>query len=127
MSRVPALQAVLNSLVGHQGVISAMLATDDGDVLAVSPTPTDSWEAQVTAEWAAEQVERLSGLRNQIGEQEFSVLFEPKDSPSKAHCHLQSMRGHVLLVLFTDRDSLGMVRRSCREAASELERVLLES
>jgi hypothetical protein len=117
----------LNSLVGNQGVVAAMLATDDGDLLAVAPTSTDASEAQATAEWASEQIERMSGLRNHVGESEFSLLVDEKQSPVHAHCHLQSMRGHILLVFFSDRDFLGRIRRACRETSSQLERFLLES
>ena len=127
MSRLEALQASLNSLLANQGVVAAVLATEVGDVVAVSPTSTDPWEAEATAEWASAEIERMAGLRDQVGESEFSVLFDPKESPVRAHCHLQSFRGHVLLVFFDNRDFFGRIRLACRTASSHLERLLLES
>jgi hypothetical protein len=114
-------------LVGQQGVVAALLADEAGSLIAVVPTPRDPFEAEDTADWAGEQIERFSSLRNLLGEKEFSMLFEPKETPVRAHCHLQSLAGHVLLVFFADRDFLGRVRLSSREVSSRLEHLFLES
>ena len=111
---------VLAHLVDQQSIVAAVIATADGEVVDVWPTSEDAWEASSMAEWAAEQVEQVSGLRQQIGEPEFSLLFDPHEGSQALHRHLQVVADHILVVLFRDRDYLGRVRVASREAARAL-------
>jgi hypothetical protein len=124
MTDVVAVRAAIESLLAMSSVVSALVATQDGDVVDVVPAPPDASEAAALAEWAAEQVEAMESIRNLVGEKEFSLLYDPKDGATRLHCHLQSVARHLLLILFRDRDCLGSVRKASKEAALHLERAV---
>lgn len=79
------------------------------------------------AEWATQQLRQASVFRERVGEEEFSVLFDPKDGSPPLHCHIRSVGHHVLLLLFRDREHWGRVRAHGRSIAERFSQMLLES
>ena len=61
------------------------------------------------------------GLAKLIGEREFSVLFHEGD---KDHIHISIVaKRAILLVIFDDRSSLGLVRLRVKKASFQMEKV----
>ena len=59
-----------------------------------------------------------------VGEPEFSVLFH---QGKKDHIHMSIVgERSILVVIFDDRTTIGMVRLYAKEAAVELEKIFLE-
>jgi hypothetical protein len=66
-------------------------------------------------------VAATDGLARLIGEKEFSILFHEGE---KDNIHISIVGQRVILVvIFDDRSSLGLVRLRVRKASMELEKV----
>ena len=71
------------------------------------------------ASLAAGNVAATDGLAKLIGEREFSVLFH---EGRRDHIHISVVAGlFILLVIFDDRSSLGLVRLRVRQATPRVE------
>jgi predicted regulator of Ras-like GTPase activity (Roadblock/LC7/MglB family) len=76
------------------------------------------------ASLTAGNVAATDGLARLIGEKEFSILFHEGE---KDNIHISIVAGRVILVvIFDDRASLGLVRLRVRRATAELEIVFEE-
>jgi len=85
----------------------------NGDLEAVDTTSL--------ASLTAGNVAATDGLARLIGEKEFSILFHEGE---KDNIHISIVGQRVILVvIFDDRSSLGLVRLRVRKASAELERV----
>ena len=74
------------------------------------------------ASLTAGNVAATDGLARLIGEKEFSILFHEGE---KDNIHISIVAQRVILVvIFDERSSLGLVRLRVRKAAAELEDVL---
>ena len=84
----------------------------------------DLVDATSLASLTAGNVAATDGLAKLIGEKEFSILFH---EGRKDNIHI-SIVGHrlILVVIFDERSSLGLVRLRVRKATAEVERVLNE-
>jgi len=70
------------------------------------------------ASLAAGNVAATEGLAQLIGEREFSILFHEGENQ---HLHINVVDGRaILLVLFDERSSLGLVRLRVRRASADL-------
>jgi len=76
------------------------------------------------ASLTAGNVAATDGLARLIGEKEFSILFHEGEKDN-LHISIVSRRV-ILVVIFDDRASLGLVRLRVRRATSELEAVFEE-
>ncbi|MEO8505275.1 MAG: roadblock/LC7 domain-containing protein [Acidobacteriota bacterium] len=73
------------------------------------------------ASLTAGNVAATDGLAKLIGEREFSVLFH---EGQRDHIHISIVaKRAILLVIFDERSSLGLVRLRVKRASSEMERV----
>jgi len=73
------------------------------------------------ASLTAGNVAATDGLAKLIGEREFSVLFH---EGQRDHIHISIVaRRAILLVIFDDRSSLGLVRLRVKRASAEMEQV----
>ncbi|MDX1503348.1 MAG: roadblock/LC7 domain-containing protein [Thermoanaerobaculia bacterium] len=73
------------------------------------------------ASLVAGNVAATDGLAKLIGEREFSVLFH---EGKQDHIHISIVaRRAILLVIFDDRSSLGLVRLRVKQASGEMERI----
>lgn len=73
------------------------------------------------ASLTAGNVAATDGLAKLIGEREFSVLFH-EGQRDHIHISIVAKRG-ILLVIFDERSSLGLVRLRVKRASSEMERI----
>ncbi len=76
------------------------------------------------ASLTAGNVAATDGLAKLIGEKEFSILFH-EGKKDNIHISIVGQR-LILVVIFDERSSLGLVRLRVRKAAGEIERVLTE-
>ncbi len=74
------------------------------------------------ASLTAGNVAATDGLAKLIGEKEFSILFH-EGKKDNIHISIVGQR-LILVVIFDERSSLGLVRLRVRKAASEIERIL---
>src|ERR1700675_427723 len=73
------------------------------------------------ASLTAGNVAATDGLAKLIGEKEFSILFHEGE---KDNLHISIVAGRVILVvIFDDRASLGLVRLRVRRATAEVEKI----
>ncbi len=76
------------------------------------------------ASLTAGNVAATDGLAKLIGEKEFSILFH-EGRKDNIHISIVGQR-LILVVIFDERSSLGLVRLRVRKASGEMERVLNE-
>ncbi len=80
-----------------------------------------SIDATSLASLTAGNVAATDGLAKLIGEKEFSILFH---EGKKDHVHISIVANRVILVvIFDDRSSLGLVRLRVKKASQELTRI----
>src|ERR1700716_2798435 len=77
-------------------------------------------DATSLASLTAGNVAATDGLAKLIGEKEFSILFHEGERDN-IHISLVAQRG-ILVVIFDERSSLGLVRLRVKKASQELER-----
>jgi len=76
------------------------------------------------ASLTAGNVAATDGLARLIGEKEFSILFH-EGRKDNIHISIVGQR-LILVVIFDERSSLGLVRLRVRKASSEIERILVD-
>jgi predicted regulator of Ras-like GTPase activity (Roadblock/LC7/MglB family) len=81
-------------------------------------------DATSLASLTAGNVAATDGLAKLIGEKEFSILFHEGERDN-IHISIVGQR-LILVVIFDERSSLGLVRLRVRKAAAELEDVLVQ-
>jgi predicted regulator of Ras-like GTPase activity (Roadblock/LC7/MglB family) len=80
----------------------------------------DQFDTTSLASLTAGNVAATDGLAKLIGEREFSVLFH---EGQQDHIHISIVANRaILVVIFDDRSSLGLVRLRVKRASGELER-----
>jgi predicted regulator of Ras-like GTPase activity (Roadblock/LC7/MglB family) len=85
----------------------------DGDV--------DQFDTTSLASLTAGNVAATDSLARLIGEREFSVLFHEGE---RDHIHISIVgRRAILLVIFDERSSLGLVRLRVKRAAGEFDKI----
>ncbi|HVT59908.1 MAG TPA: roadblock/LC7 domain-containing protein [Thermoanaerobaculia bacterium] len=81
----------------------------------------DQFDTTSLASLTAGNVAATDGLAKLIGEREFSVLFH---EGQQDHIHISIVaKRAILVVIFDDRSSLGLVRLRVKRASGDLERV----
>jgi predicted regulator of Ras-like GTPase activity (Roadblock/LC7/MglB family) len=81
----------------------------------------EQFDTTSLASLTAGNVAATDGLAKLIGEREFSVLFH---EGQQDHIHISIVaKRAILVVIFDDRSSLGLVRLRVKRASGELERV----
>jgi len=85
---------------------------------------TEEFDTTSLASLTAGNVAATDGLAKLIGEREFSVLFH---EGQRDHIHISIVaRRAILLVIFDERSSLGLVRLRVKRASVELKKVFDE-
>ncbi|MFQ5524769.1 MAG: roadblock/LC7 domain-containing protein [Thermoanaerobaculia bacterium] len=85
---------------------------------------TEEFDSTSLASLTAGNVAATDGLAKLIGEREFSVLFH---EGQRDHIHISIVaRRAILLVIFDERSSLGLVRLRVKRASVELKKVFDE-
>ena len=97
----------------------AVFVIDRNGMEMASAGDVAEFDATSLSSLAAGNVAATEGLAKLIGEREFSVLFH---EGRQDHIHISVVGGRgILLVIFDDRSSLGLVRLRVRQAAPRIE------
>jgi predicted regulator of Ras-like GTPase activity (Roadblock/LC7/MglB family) len=84
----------------------------------------ENFDSTSLASLTAGNVAATDGLAKLIGEREFSVLFH---EGQRDHIHISIVaRRAILLVIFDERSSLGLVRLRVKRASAEMDRIFEE-
>jgi predicted regulator of Ras-like GTPase activity (Roadblock/LC7/MglB family) len=117
------IKALLNSLRMDASAKIVFLVDKNGQQIA------DAGEVNLVdttslASLTAGNVAATDGLAKLIGEKEFSILFH-EGRKDNIHISIVAQR-LILVVIFDERSSLGLVRLRVRKASVDIERVLNE-
>jgi predicted regulator of Ras-like GTPase activity (Roadblock/LC7/MglB family) len=117
------LEELLNRL-RHEANARAVFLIDRAGQQIASSGDIDQFDTTSLASLTAGNVAATDGLARLIGEREFSVLFH---EGQQEHIHISIVaKRAILVVIFDDRSSLGLVRLRVKRANGELERVFDE-
>ncbi len=115
----------INSILGRLWVDAnakiVFLVDKNGQQIAAKGD-LDKVDATSLASLTAGNVAATDGLARLIGEKEFSILFHEGERDN-IHISIVGQR-LILVVIFDERSSLGLVRLRVRKAAADLEEIL---
>jgi len=114
------IKEVLSRLQGDSNSKFVFLVDKNGQQIA-SHGDMMGVDATSLASLTAGNVAATDGLAKLIGEKEFSILFHEGEKDN-IHISLVAQRV-ILVVIFDDKSSLGLVRLRVKKASQELERV----
>ena len=112
------LQRVLRKLRSESEASVVLLVDKNGQRIA-SVGDVEALDMTALASLTAGNVAATDGLARILGEREFSVLLHEGE---KENIHVSIVgRRVILVVIFSERSSLGLVRLRVRQAAAELD------
>jgi predicted regulator of Ras-like GTPase activity (Roadblock/LC7/MglB family) len=118
------LQGVLRKLKADSGASVVLLVDKNGQRIA-SVGDVDALDMTALASLTAGNVAATDALARILGEREFSVLLHEGE---RENIHVSIVgRRVILVVIFSDRSSLGLVRLRVRQAAAELDHAFREA
>lgn len=111
---------VVKRLVANANAKVVFLVDKNGQLITNSGQ-TDGIDTTSLASLTAGNIAATGGLAKLIGEKEFSILFHEGE---KDNIHI-SIIGHrvILVVIFDERSSLGLVRLRVKKTGEELEKI----
>ncbi len=114
---------VITRLVSDANAKVVFLVDKNGQLISSSGV-TEGIDTTSLASLTAGNIAATGGLAKLIGEKEFTILFHEGE---RDNIHI-SIVGHrvILVVIFDERSSLGLVRLRVKKAGGELERVFEE-
>ncbi len=118
-----AIKVLLNTLRMDASAKIVFLVDKNGQQIA-DAGDVDLIDTTSLASLTAGNVAATDGLAKLIGEKEFSILFH-EGRKDNIHISIVGQR-LILVVIFDERSSLGLVRLRVRKASVDLERVLNE-
>ena len=108
---------IIEKLLGEANAKSVYLVDKDGQLIS-SAGDTQNIDATSLASLTAGNIAATGGLAKLIGEQEFSILFHEGE---KDNIHISIVGQRVILVvIFDEKSSLGLVRLRVKKASDEL-------
>jgi predicted regulator of Ras-like GTPase activity (Roadblock/LC7/MglB family) len=114
------LQESLRRLRQEANAKAVFLIDKNGQQIA-SAGDIEQFDTTSLASLTAGNVAATDGLAKLIGEREFSVLFH---EGQQDHIHISIVaKRAILVVIFDDRSSLGLVRLRVKRANAELEKI----
>lgn len=114
------LEESLRRLRQEANAKAVFLIDKNGQQIA-SAGEVDQFDTTSLASLTAGNVAATDGLAKLIGEREFSVLFH---EGQQDHIHISIVaKRAILVVIFDDRSSLGLVRLRVKRASVDLEKV----
>ena len=117
------IQQLLNRLRVDASAKIVFLVDKNGQQIA-GAGEIDQVDTTSLASLTAGNVAATDGLARLIGEKEFSILFH-EGRKDNIHISIVGQR-LILVVIFDERSSLGLVRLRVRKASGDVERVLTE-
>ena len=114
------LEEALRRLRQESNAKAVFLIDKNGQQIA-SAGEIEQFDTTSLASLTAGNVAATDGLAKLIGEREFSVLFH---EGQQDHIHISIVgRRAILVVIFNDRSSLGLVRLRVKRASGDMERI----
>jgi predicted regulator of Ras-like GTPase activity (Roadblock/LC7/MglB family) len=114
------INAILGKLLVESNAKAIFLVDKDGQLIS-SAGETQAMDTTSLASLTAGNIAATGGLAKLLGEKEFSVLFHEGE---KDNLHISLVAGRVILVvIFDNRSSLGLVRLRVRKWNEELQKV----
>ena len=114
------LEDALRRLRQESNAKAVFLIDKNGQQIA-SAGEIEQFDTTSLASLTAGNVAATDGLAKLIGEREFSVLFH---EGQQDHIHISIVgRRAILVVIFNDRSSLGLVRLRVKRASGDMERI----
>lgn len=111
----------LNKVIGRlliEANAKVIFLVDKNGQLISGVGETDRFDTTSLASLTAGNIAATGGLAKLIGEKEFSILFHEGE---KDNLHISIVGGRVILVvLFDNRSSLGLVRLRVKKSSEEL-------
>ncbi|HVS03545.1 MAG TPA: roadblock/LC7 domain-containing protein [Thermoanaerobaculia bacterium] len=105
----------------HDANARAVFLIDKNGQQIASTGELEQFDTTSLASLTAGNVAATDGLAKLIGEREFSVLFHEGEQD---HIHISIVgRRAILLVIFDDRSSLGLVRLRVKRVSGEMEHI----
>jgi predicted regulator of Ras-like GTPase activity (Roadblock/LC7/MglB family) len=118
------IDAVLERFLGDSGSAAVLLIERSGEPLAISGAARTLDTVSIAA-LAAGAFSSTAALARLLGESEFSVLFH---EGAKESLHVSTVDDDtILLAIFDERTTVGMVRLFAREASQGLGAILVEA
>ena len=118
-----AIKQLLNTLRMDASAKIVFLVDKNGQQIA-DAGEVDLIDTTSLASLTAGNVAATDGLAKLIGEKEFSILFH-EGRKDNIHISIVGQR-LILVVIFDERSSLGLVRLRVRKASADIEKVLNE-
>lgn len=117
------INAVLEKLLRESNSKVIFLVDKNGQLIS-AVGETEHLDTTSLASLTAGNIAATGGLAKLIGEKEFSILFHEGE---KDNIHISIVAGRVILVvIFDQRSSLGLVRLRVKKAGDELGRIFEE-
>lgn len=114
------LESALRRLRQEANAKAVFLIDKNGQQIA-SAGEIEQFDTTSLASLTAGNVAATDGLAKLIGEREFSVLFH---EGQQDHIHITIVaKRAILVVIFDDRSSLGLVRLRVKRASGDLEKI----
>ncbi len=113
------LEEVLRRLRQEANAKAVFLIDRNGQQIAAAGE-TEQFDVTSLASLTAGNVAATDGLAKLIGEREFAVLFHEGQTE---HIHISNAKRAILVVIFDERSSLGLVRLRIKRASVDLERI----
>ena len=114
------LEEVLKRLRHDSNARAVFLIDKNGQQMAADGD-VDQFDTTSLASLTAGNVAATDSLAKLIGEREFSVLFHEGE---RDHIHISIVsKRAILLVIFDERSSLGLVRLRVKRAAAEFDKI----
>jgi len=114
------LEEALRRLRQDANARAVFLIDKNGQQIATAGE-VEQFDTTSLASLTAGNVAATDGLAKLIGEREFSVLFH---EGQQDHIHISIVaKRAILVVIFDDRSSLGLVRLRVKRASADLERI----
>jgi len=114
------LEEALRRLRQEANAKAVFLIDKNGQQIAAAGE-IEQFDTTSLASLTAGNVAATDGLAKLIGEREFSVLFH---EGHQEHIHISIVANRaILVVIFDDRSSLGLVRLRVKRASGELEKI----
>ena len=117
------INVVLEKLLRESNSKVIFLVDKNGQLIS-AVGETEHLDTTSLASLTAGNIAATGGLAKLIGEKEFSILFHEGE---KDNIHISIVAGRVILVvIFDQRSSLGLVRLRVKKASDELARIFEE-
>jgi predicted regulator of Ras-like GTPase activity (Roadblock/LC7/MglB family) len=114
------LEEALNRLRHDSNAKAVFLIDKNGQQISAAGD-VEHFDSTSLASLTAGNVAATDGLAKLIGEREFSVLFH---EGKRDHIHISIVaKRAILLVIFDERSSLGLVRLRVKRASAEMDRI----